>query len=332
MDLFSSTDSFLGNGFGGDMIKMAFAGGASKTQGKWNRRLVKRENELARGHSIDMVKLGNELDMANQKEMFDYRIQQGKAAGMTDYEMFMGPAAGAGGGTTGSGSTLGNQPAQLAANATSAANARMQAQTQLGTAMIQANAQRDVAKTQADATTGAATINSDIQKSIAEARLGFDNKVFKESTLPQASANIGLTQQQTLKVANEVITSSPKFVKMLTLMKMGSENILATMVANGLPIDITDPNQVKNMTEKQREQVMTAILSLLSQTRKETEGLASIFRMMSGSNAASQAVTDIAETLGNAQWEKSYSAEEHPSGKPPADRTKSIMNQNWIYR
>jgi hypothetical protein len=327
-----SWKEFLGNGFGGDMVRMAFAGGASKTQGKWNRRLVRRENELARNHSIDMVKLGNELDMANQKEMFDYRIQQGIDSGLTPFEMFLGPAGGAGGGTTGSGNTLGNQPAQLAANATQAANARMQAQTQLGTAMIQANAQRDVAKTQAEATTGAATITSDVQKSIAEARLGFDNKVFRESTLPQASANIGLTKQQTLKVANEVITSSPKFVKMLTLMKMGSENILATMVAHGLPIDITNENQVKNMTEEQREEVMTAILSLLSQTRKETEGLASIFRMMSGSNPASNAVTDVMETLGNAQWEKNYSPSDHPSGQPPADRTKSILNQNWIYR
>jgi hypothetical protein len=322
----------LGNGLGGDMLKMAFAGGASKTQGKWNRRLVKSENALARTHSIDMVKLGNELDMANQKEMFDYRIQQGREAGLTPFEMFLGPAGGAGGGTTGSGTTLGNQPAQLAANSIQASNARLQAQTQLGTAMIQAQAQRDVAKTHADATTGAATITSDVQKAIAEARLGFDNKVFKESTLPQASANIGLTEQQTLKVANEVITSTPKFVKMVTLMKMGSENILATMVSNGLPIDITDPNQVKNMSEEQREQVMTAILSLLSQTRKETEGLASIFRQMSGSNPISQGVTDVAETLGNAQWEKNYSPEDHPSGKPPADRTRSILNQNWIYK
>jgi hypothetical protein len=272
-------DSFLGDGLGGDLIKMAFAGGASKTQGKWNRRLVKRENELARGHSIDMVKLGNELDMANQKEMFDYRIQQGKAAGMTDYEMFMGPAAGAGGGTTGSGSTLGNQPAQLAANATQAANARLQAQTQLGTAMIQASAQRDVAKTQAEATTDAAGINADANQYKAELEYKIKHKqlVLNEKQyvkdLAVAAANINKTNQETAKLINETATSDPKFVQMMRRLQMGPQNILVEYAINKYGFNPLDPKSVQNSTDEMKRNFLTLVLGYDSRIAKEAFGI-----------------------------------------------------------
>jgi hypothetical protein len=316
-------ENFLGNGFGGDMLNMAFAGGASKTQGKWNRRLVKSENELARAHSIDMVKLGNQLDMANQKEMFDYRIQQGRDAGMTPYEMFMGPAAGAGGGTTGSGNTLGNQPAQLAANATQAANARLQAQTQLGTAMIQANAQREVAKTQADATTGAATIQADTQAAIAAGRLGFDKEVYYNTTAPKAAMEMGLTTQQVLKAANEVVTSRPEFIRMMKVFTMSAENLLATMTAFRYG-DITDPKVIENMSEEQRENITSAIMSLLSQGRKEMSGVAEYFKgLVEGYSSPTDGIGNAWNNLGNGYgWS-------HPSSNPPADRRKSLL-QNPI--
>jgi hypothetical protein len=273
--------NFLGNGFGGDMIGMAFAGGASKTQGKWNRRLVKSENALARTHSIDMVKLGNELDMANQKEMFDYRIQQGREAGMTPYEMFMGPAAGAGGGTTGSGNTLGNQPAQLAANATQAANARMQAQTQLGTAMIQANAQRDVAKTQAEATTGAAGIsaeqskyNADLQFLVNSRKLNLDKQRFFNIDLPQAALNLSKTAQETLKLVNEVATSDPEYMLMMKRLTMAAPNVMLEMAINSAGFDPLKKDEVANATLEQKQYLMGLLLASQSTIAKEVMGTA----------------------------------------------------------
>jgi hypothetical protein len=269
----------LGNGLGGDLVKMAFAGGASKTQGKWNRKLVKSENDLARKHGIKMVKLGNELDMANQKEMYDYRIQQGKAAGMTDYEMFMGPAAGAGGGTTGSGQTLGNQPAQLAANATQAANARLQAQTQLGTAMIQANAQRDVAKTQAEATTGAAGITADatqykaeLEYKIKHKQLVLDEKQYQKD-LAIAAANINKTNQEAAKLINETATSDPKFVQMMRRLQMGPQNILVEYAINKYGFNPLDPESVKKSTDEMKRNFLTLVLGYDSRIAKEAFGI-----------------------------------------------------------
>ena len=66
--------------------------------------MTKRGTDQAQAHARGKLILGNRLDLANQQKMFDYRIRKGQEAGMTPYEMYMGPAAGAGGGTTGSGS------------------------------------------------------------------------------------------------------------------------------------------------------------------------------------------------------------------------------------
>jgi hypothetical protein len=279
----------------GSLALGALGNSASKTQGKWNRRLVRRENELARAHSIDMVKLGNQLDMTNQKEMFDYRIQQGLDSGMTAYEMFMGPAAGAGGGTTGSGSTLGNQPAKLAANATQAANARMQAataqmqaQTQLGTAMIQANAQRDVAKTQAEATKDAAGINADANQYKAELEYKINHKqlVLNEKQyqkdLAVAAANINKTNQEASKLINETATSDPKFVQMMRRLQMGPQNILVEYAINKYGFNPLDPKSVEKSTDEMKRNFLTLVLGYDSRIAKEAFGIDLRQEMMPG--------------------------------------------------
>jgi hypothetical protein len=106
-------------------------------------------------NTLEALTLGNEMDMSNQKEMFDYRIQQGMQHGMTAYEMFMGPAAGAGGGTTGSGQTLGNSQSQkdqqMAQAMTQREENRADRMTQLAQTEMQTRAQLAAAEMQADA-------------------------------------------------------------------------------------------------------------------------------------------------------------------------------------
>lgn len=210
---------------------------------------------------------GAEYDMKNQKSMFDYRIKQGLEHGMTPYEMFMGPAAGGGGGTSNIGQTMGNQ-----------ANDQMKQAFAMNQETKEKEKDRQTSVQIAEIQAGASKYNTDVQKAIADGRLGFDNKVYQETTAPAAALKMGLTTQQVLKAANEVVTSSPKFLKLMKTMTMSAENILATMTAFGLPVDYTNPEAVKKMTESEREQVVAAILGLLSNSRKEMTGVGEYFK------------------------------------------------------
>lgn len=281
----------------------------SKTQGQWNRRLIRSENEKAREHSIGLTKLGNELDMANQKEMFDYRISQGLEAGMTPFEMFMGPAAGAGGGTTGSGNTLGSQPAKLAQNTVQAANAQLQAQTatrnqmiqaaaQLGTAKIQAESQQKVAATQAGASIGAAGISADasqykaeLEYKIRHKELVLNNKRFEKVDLPQAAANIGKTEQETAKLINDTATSAPEFVKMLKRLQMGPQNVLVEYAISNYGFNPLDEKSVSNATNQQKRNFLGLVLGSQSHAVRELFG---------ASLAAGTGIGSARDTLGNA--------------------------------
>ena len=222
--------------------------------------------------------LGNKLDLENQKAMFNYRIQSGIRDGMTPFEMYMGPAAGAGGGTTGSGQTLGNSASQLGQQMMQQKNQNRIVNAQIGADLLktkmQTDAQRDVAETQFKGT----QYSADTQKAIAVGRLGFDKEVYYKTTAPEAAARMGLTTQQTLKAANEVVTSDKEFVKLMKVASMSSENILATLVAIGLPFDVLEPNEAKKLTKEEREKATAAILSLLSTSRKELTGLEAYFR------------------------------------------------------
>jgi hypothetical protein len=223
------------------------------------------------------IRLGNSLDMANQKEMFDYRINAGLEAGMTPYEMFMGPAAGAGGGTTGSGAVLGNSASQLGKQMmqTKAQNVQFNKQiaADLTKTKMQTDAQKEVAKIQAGTQLDVAEINNQTQKLIAENRLKFDQKTYREITLPEAAARINKTVAETKKAINEIATTEKKFVERMTFLKMGVDNVLATAISDKLGYDISDPKALQKMPLKKREELISTLLAIQSGTGKNIEGL-----------------------------------------------------------
>jgi hypothetical protein len=224
------------------------------------------------------IRLGNSLDMQNQKEMFDYRIDAGLEAGMTPYEMFMGPAAGAGGGTTGSGAVLGNSAQQLGKQMMQNKQQQQMVKTQIVADLAKTKMQTDSQKEVAEIQAGASRYGTDVKAATDAARLALDKETYVNTIAPKAAAELGLTVQQTLKAVNEVATSEPKFLKMMKVATMSSENILATLTALGLPFDVLNPEDARKLTPKQREEVTRQILGILSHTRKEAEGLKAIFQ------------------------------------------------------
>lgn len=235
-------------------------------------------------NSARNLRLGNELDMANQKEMFDYRISQGKAAGMTDYEMFMGPAGAGGGGTTGSGGTLGN-----------AENQRNIAQTQRNQEMIQKALDRETQLKQTEMQTDAQVKTAEIaagqsryntDQSVDQQRYNTDQTIglgtknydlkareFNEVTIKRAGEALKLTKAQTQKALNDAQTSAPSFVKFMKMLSMGTDNVLATAIQNFQGVNLVDPKSVSKLSPDQRKSIMTQILAIQSGSYKNLQGI-----------------------------------------------------------
>ena len=224
------------------------------------------------------MKYGNKLDMKNQKEMFDYRINRGLKHGMTPYEMFMGPAAGAGGGTSGSGQTLGNAATQ-AANSIRAAKAqsdiaeregqRDRATSLMQTAM-QTKAQTDVAHINA----GTQTRGQDIQKEIADNVLSLNQRELEEVKIPQAAQALKLSKQQLQTEINKTATSAPKFQQAMKQLSMGPANLLVELTLRDEGISLSD-DSFNKLSDSDRKRILDKLVALSSSLYVETAGATS---------------------------------------------------------
>ena len=250
-------------GFIGDVFGAILGANSANRQTKSNERVAMQGFEEARNNLI----LGNEMDLQNQKDMYDFRLGRMRGAGLTPVEMFGSPASGAGGGTTGSGATLGNAASSLA-------QARMQQSTQANTAYqieglkaitnlaqtkMETDASKEVAGISAEATTDAADISAgatrysvDINAALKARDLTRLEKELNQVKIPQLAADLKISEQELRIKMNEVATSDPKFVKMLQVMKMGKDNVLTQFLMERHNVDITDGNAIRNMSKKQK--------------------------------------------------------------------------------
>ena len=244
------------------------------SQQRWDEKQLDKLNK----NTLEQITLGNKLDIDNQKEMFDYRINQGIDAGMTPYEMYMGPAAGAGGGTTGSGQTLGNAGANFQTQAKVAADQReMQREenqrdrlTSLAQTAMQTDAQRDVAQISHDATIGSSQLNLAGVKE----RIAFDEKVFQQTTLPESAAAIAKTEAETKKAINEIATSDKDFVLYMKKLSMGPDNMIAEMYQQIHNIDVTNGSDLRKLPMETRQKLLSGAIALKAKLNTELSFLA----------------------------------------------------------
>lgn len=232
------------------------------------------------------MKLGNQLDMQNQKEMYDYRIQSGLDAGMTPYEMYVGSSAGgAGGGTTGSGATLGNAASQQGMQAAEAQNQLyMQRQqqeydresrtadrmTQLMMTKMQTDTQKDVANINA----GTQQRGQDIQKEIADNVLSLNQRELEDVKIPQAAAAVNLSKQQLQTEINKTATSSAKFQTAMKQLSMGPANLLVELTLRDEGISLND-DSFQKLSDKDRKRILDKLVALSSSVYIETSGVTS---------------------------------------------------------
>ena len=245
----------------------------------------------ARSMGHEMANLGHALDQKHYFEREAELWKRGQERGLTPQEYYGSPAPGVGG-PSGAANVLGNMATQTGV-------ARSQIMAQLGNQMgqmalqkrgqdidlektkIMAGAQKESAGISADAT----VYSAEIQKQIAQNRLKFDDRTYRNISLPGAQLNMQKTRKETENIINNIATSHPKFVKAMKLLSMGPENMAASMVVNAAGIDITSPESMQKVPEKKRRDVLAAMLAAGSVTRKETEGIIELITGKGGSVA-----------------------------------------------
>jgi hypothetical protein len=290
-------------------------------EGGKNRRHDRKQSEKTRqftsdmmdkGHqqAIELTTLGNQMDMDNQKEMFNYRIDQGMAQGLTPYEMFLGPAGGAGGGTSGSGQTLGNGGTQRAME-----EARLNQQLQVTQSENEKARRADMAKAvmgvagdlyktkmQTEATTTAAETGAAatqyaadsqhktsmkvarINEALKKGELDLRTKEFEKIALPMAEANLKISAEELKIKINEVATSDPKWQKMMKRLSMSAKNVLMEFAQNKFNIDATDPLQVRLLSEEQQRAFVKYVAAVDSNVFAEAAGMEQVEPMQQGGN------------------------------------------------
>ena len=247
MGLFSS--------IGGSILGSAAGSALGSIGGSFLDRALGRDDARA-GHRYDL-----RYSLRKEEELWN-RAQE---RGLTPQEYYGSPAAGgAGGGVSGGAQTLGN----INAANTSALTARQQMETQLATTKMQTDAQ----KYAADKQFGASTYSTDKTFEAAMANFGLKRDEYLNVTVPQAAAQLGKTEQETLKLINDVATSTPKFKRLMKLMSMGLDNTLVHLATSSTGLDIGDPEVVANMSEDDRAKLTAAIMSARSTFKTEVSG------------------------------------------------------------
>ena len=246
-------------------------------------------------NSLDAVRLGNNMDLRNQRLMYDHRLTRMKEYGLTPVEMFGSPASGPGGGTSGSGATLGNAASQQASaqmqNDQSMKNALLGAGIELQKTKMQTDAQKDVAETQANT----ATRGQDIDLHIAKQTLNLRRSELANK-VRETEALIGKTEQETNRIKHEVLTSDPKFIMLMKQWQMGPANMLVQLAMDHHGISFQDEN-FKKMSYEERERIIDDILAMSSLVGREAAGGREAgSALVEGAKSTAQSIYQILES------------------------------------
>lgn len=239
------------------------------------------------GFNPDVVREGHRMDNRyyHYRESLDWR--KAVARGLTPQEYY---GAGAPGnpGPSGGAQVLGNMAAQAAqANKVLLGNVMataMSNRTALEQTRIQGQTARDVAKIQ----TGQQ--QRDLDQRIKE---------YQTIHLPLARQKLKMQEKEYEVLVNNVATSDPAYKRAITLLSMGSDNMVATFIAK--KYGLNDPKDFRTLSEEDREKMLTEMIAASAKTRREIIGIFDQVKKMFFGGPP---------TLGDGDWQREYYEDE----------------------
>lgn len=223
---------------------------------------------------------GHEADTQSYKDRDAYDWQMGQDRGLTPQE-FYGSSAAGGSASSGGAQVLGNSKIQseIAAQKVGsditqqALNREVQIRgqdKQLEAAELSAGASLGSSKISADAS----RYSTDVKNKIAQGQLDLSNQEYNKISLPAAAANLKLTEQQTNKAINDVVTSTPEWQRSQKLLSMGVENTIQTALLQRFGVDITSKSAMAKLTDSQFRNILAVLVASGSLANREMQGLA----------------------------------------------------------
>ena len=218
-------------------------------------------------HGNDVTRAGYKMDIKYSPQLLNAMYQQAKRHGLTPQEFYGAPASGGNNFTSGP-QTMGNMASSAGIQTAQAVQADLDRKTDLEKTKISADAQVKSAEISAGATTYSADKTYDgVMK-----KLEFDKTVYRDVTLPQAGRIAKKTNKEIEHLVNQVALTQEKFVKTLKVMSMGTDNTLGLAIQNMLGIDVTDVEQMQNLSPEQRKNLIEGMMTAGSRAARELAG------------------------------------------------------------
>jgi len=235
--------------------------------------------------------LRREHNYYRKRDRYDWR--QAKDRGLTPQE-FYGSSAAGNSASSGAVSTLGNQLAQAkqaqyqgfgnavqtaASQAVPVKVAQINQQTALGTARIQAG--QSGLNTQMTTSTQYAI--AEMRNRIDQGKLDLSNKEFNSVSAPAAAQALKISAQEFKLKVNEVANTQPAWVREKTLLNMGVDNTIQTLILKRTGYDITKQSDVKSMSPSAYKKILTSLLAAKSSTSTGAAGVQTLWDQITDS-------------------------------------------------
>ena len=265
----------LGKALGGGAAAFGLGSLFGPSKGS-QKRAARKERNFYANQSRELMTLGNEQDLANQKAMFDFRMSRARGAGLTNVEAFGSPASGAGGGTTGSGAMLGNMASTQEASMRQARLAQSEnekdRQASIVQTAMQTQTQKDVAQIGAGATVESATISSEANERIAKMVNELNTRELEEVALKRVANETGVAEAQVKKLLNEA-DFTPEFKRELTKMTMGVSNSVNLMLQKRFGVDVSSEADMQRLSDEEMKNVLHVFMAADSRLYTEIAGI-----------------------------------------------------------
>lgn len=259
--------SSLGNAFGA-VVGSAFGNKLGrkidKPQSAWN---------------IDDAREAQALENEGYAWRDQYDWQRAKERGLTLPEFYGSPASG-GSSPAGQGAVLGNSAQQAQSDKTrqygEAVQRGLDRATQLKQTEMQTDAQKEVAKIQSGATLGAAKISAEVQEvrnQIEQGKLDLSKDNYRYILLPAAAAQLKISAAELDLKLNEIANTRHEWVREKTLLQMGVDNTIQTLILKRTGKDITKASDVRSMSQQEFKSTLSSLLAAKSAIQVNAEGV-----------------------------------------------------------